>query len=331
MADHVVDVPHVKDVVGLSVVGAEGQPVQAGEVLDPLPDGGDVAGDGGVPGVDVDAGAHLVHRLLAGGGLVAGPGAAHPVGGDHPPGLAGEVALQVEALLLGGGDDVHHPLLALDHPDKVHHLGQAVDVLQLGQPVDGGGVKGGPGVFQSGDRGDAGGDVDELAHGQAQGRVVHVVDRLLPGDVGDLVGVGDGGGGAVGQDGGGEVAGGQHRTLHVDVGVDEAGHQGAATPVVDLFGQVQIRLGIARLHVGHKPLVDKDGGGVNLAGEDVDVLDVGDGQVAGDAAQGRLQQGALVVGLVFHLFRSPFLFSPARPPPAARGARMPVSLRRVFG
>ena len=71
-------------------------------------------------------------------------------------------------------------------------------------------------------------------------------------------------------------------------------------PVDHLFGKAQLLGGVLVLHMDHKALVYKDGGGINLTGEDVDIAHIGDRQVAGDFPHGGLQQLALVGGLNFH-------------------------------
>ena len=301
LANHLVHVAHIQDIVRFPVVGAEAEVVVEGVVPDPGHDIRDVLSDGTLPRVYMDAGPQLGDSLPGIPCLMAADGSSDEIGREHPPVFhAGHMALDIQAVLLRRLNDVHHPVVPFYHADKVHHLSQPDDVGQLSQTVYRGGVNDRPGVLQPWHRRHAGGNVDELAHGQVQPCVVHIVYRFLAKDVGDLVRVGDHGGGAPRNDSPGEVPGGHHTAFNVDMGVDKARNQEVIFPVYHLFGKAQLLGGVLVLHMDHKALVYKYGGGIDFTGEYIDIADVGNCQVAGNLPHSGLQQLALVGGLNFH-------------------------------
>jgi hypothetical protein len=78
------------------------------------------------------------------------------------------------------------------------------------------------------------------------------------------MGIGDDGGGAVGQHGLDELTGGDHGALQMDVGVDEAGED-------DLSGHVVLLMAAVLPHAHDEPLRHGDVSMAELTGEDVDV------------------------------------------------------------
>ncbi|MPN64821.1 hypothetical protein SDC9_212598 [bioreactor metagenome] len=93
MAQHVVELARIQNVVRFAVVGAKAQAVAPGQVFDVGPDGGDVFGNGGIARVHIHARPQFVQCFAGLGGLVAGGGAADVISADQPPKAAGQVAL----------------------------------------------------------------------------------------------------------------------------------------------------------------------------------------------------------------------------------------------
>ena len=96
------------------------------------------------------------------------------------------------------------------------------------------------------------------------------LDTGLSEDIGDFVGVGDGGDGAVGRGEAGELGGDEHGRFDVDVGVDEAGEE---------VGEGFV-FGAGDFDAGDFSGSDLDGTGADEAGVEVhdvsaEVVDVG--------------------------------------------------------
>ena len=179
-----------------------------------------------------------------------------------------------------------HLRVAVDHAREVHHLSQPDDPGPahglghvLGADLEACG-------FQPRRRGRAGRHLGEDVHGLQQRLVVHHPHTFQPKNVGDLVGVGEDGGGAVGDDGSAELGRGQHAAFDMHVAVAQAGDDVAPTGVDHLGLRADAVAGVGA-DVG-----EAAGGNRNLpavehfAALHVDHLAPADNQVGGAAPGG---------------------------------------------
>ena len=113
-------------------------------------------------------------------------------------------------------------------------------------------------------RRDAGGNHEVRVQGQPFRGAEHVVDAVGSHDVGDFVGIGDDGGGAVGDDGPGKFRRGHQTGLQVDVGVNEAGAD-------DFSGHVRFLAALVAAKTHDQALRYGNVAGVQLPGKHVDV------------------------------------------------------------
>ena len=128
---------------------------------------------------------------------------------------------------LGRYDFFHRLVVARDDAHEVHHLRQALDPGMVIEAVDGPVVQHRAGFVQRRGR-DAGGQHEPHIHRQLLRGLEHVLNAVGAHDVGNLMGVGDDGGGAVGQDRFHELPGRDQGAFQVDVGVQKAGEDDLA-------------------------------------------------------------------------------------------------------
>ena len=219
------------------------------------------------------------------------------------------MALEIQPVLLRHFDDIHHPVSALDHIDEIHHLRQADDPGKLSQFFDLRHAKLCPGVLKARDCRHAAWNIDELPHGQFLRTVVHIAHAFHTPHISNLMGIGDNGGGPVGDHGAGEIPGRHHRAFNMLMGVDKSREQVLALPVDHLRGLVKIRLQVLILHMSDHPVVDKNIGRIDLSCDGVDQLHILDQQIAWDLSQGSFQKLPLVLWTNFHNAQSPLFIN----------------------
>ena len=156
------------------------------------------------------------------------------VGGDAGGGIALQLAewqvghVAVDGLARRQRDLylAHHLRVAAKHACEVHHLGQETDVGALHHPRDDVGRDGGTaGLEVAAKVRHATGCAEEEVERRLAPVADHKVDTLHAEHVAYLVGVGHDTDGAVAHHHTGILAGHEHRTLDVDVTVDEPGQQ----------------------------------------------------------------------------------------------------------
>ena len=211
---------HVPDgqPVGMEVVAREHAHV--GALVDQAREGVEVSRGRSLTDEDPHAEAELFPCLDEAHALVVGGDAGGDVGLERGAAESGRVAIHRLAAGRGRGDLREHVGIARDDARVVHHLGERAD----GGPVEQSGhVRGAdrrPGPVEP-----RGGHARRCAEVErergAAGIVEHEVHARNAEDVGDLVGIGDGGHGAVRHRHAGELVGRQERALDVHVGVDE--------------------------------------------------------------------------------------------------------------
>ena len=223
-ADHLVDVPLLDDEVRLAVVGAEHAAIGA-VLLDERQQVAQVSRRGCLTQHHPHAETPLFERLLEGGRLVIGADARGKVGVERRATHAGGMAVDVVREMCVELGQLR--FLACDHAWEVHHLRHANGAVAAQETLDVARVEGPPGRFESGRR-HAGAGHDENIERQVRAAVEQPVDAVGAEDVGDLVGVGDHCGGAVGEDGSCELVDHELGRLDVHVGIDEAGDEVSA-------------------------------------------------------------------------------------------------------
>lgn len=236
MADDAVHVAVVHQRAGVAIVGAQDH-VAGVEAL--FGDRGDL-GFYVIPRrAEADHGAHaLAHPcdgVLFTGAFVIVGGASRDIsckGGAKIGG--GVVAADGFVCVLGGCHFGEHLGIGVTDTGEVHHLAQANDtgpVHRLGR-VFGGDLE--PGGFHAGRGRGAGGHLGEDVDRLHERFVVHHADPFEAEDVGDFVGVGEHGRGAVGDHGAGEFGGGEHAAFNVHMAITQAGDHIAVASVDDL-------------------------------------------------------------------------------------------------
>ena len=99
LADHLIDVAHGQQVLGMNVIGADGNHVLPLMVPASGHQGLEIVNEGAGPEIHVDAAAQFFHHFLRRGTLVVAARAAQTVGRQLFPGDVGGVALEVHAPL----------------------------------------------------------------------------------------------------------------------------------------------------------------------------------------------------------------------------------------
>ena len=233
-----VDAALAKQGAGEQVIGAQHQ------VCRQLREGGQVGDDLGQQAVDHPPQLHRQPGPQAGQDvaleedLVVGLDAGAEVGLELGRAQAGGMARYQLAAVEAGLDYAHHAVVGTQHPEHVHHLGQAPHLGPGQHQGDIAGVQVVAGKLETGLGRHARWRLDDEPDGQAPAGLHGIAHTVDPRHVGQLVGVAKDRGGAPGGDGGGVGARRQHRALEVDVHVDEPGGDVGAGAVDHLGGIV---------------------------------------------------------------------------------------------
>ena len=275
VADHPVHVAVVGDVLGIAVVGAEGDP--PGAVLrDERKERFEVSRHRRLADQEPHPGAKALAPLLHREGLVV---RADPGRRVRLEGLA-EDSRRVTVDVLGS---VERELLELgripgDDPGEVHHLGQAEDAAPPHQRLEVARRERPPGGLER-RGGDARRRHEEDLELEAGRRVVQPVDAVAAEDVRDLVRVGDDRGRPEREDEARELVDEELHRLEVHVRVDEAGHDEAPRRVDRLLAVVGADAGDDAVH-------DRDVRLEPLAGEHGEDPAAADDEIRGRVAPG---------------------------------------------
>ena len=209
--------------------------------------------------------------------FVVGIDAGSHIGGQVFIPDAGGVAVYLLVVGLGRHNLLQYHGVGGDDAGIVHHFRQTVDSGVLVEGVNGPVVQHRAGLIQGRGR-DAGGQHKPHIHRQALGGLEHVIDAVGAHDVGNLMGVRDDGGGAVGQHRPGKLPGTDQGAFQMDVGIDETRQNDFTVHVV---GQAAL----IGTHAHNQPLGHGNVGGTQLIGKHVDIGGVLQNQV------GRFQSG----------------------------------------
>ena len=217
----VVDMTLFQEVVGVLVVSAEHAAIhilaaqQGDKCLQ-------IAGGGALADHDELAALQLGQSVIQIGALVVGVHAGGYVGVEVVAAEAGGVAVDLLVVRLGGDDLFHYLRVAVHGAHKVHHFRKTLYAGVVIEGVDGAVIQHGAGLVQR-RGGHAGGQHEAHVHRQILRGLEHVLDAVGAHDVGDLVGIGDDGGGAVGEDGLGKLRRADQRAFQMDMGIQKAG------------------------------------------------------------------------------------------------------------
>ena len=288
----VVDMTLLQQVIGVLVVGAEHAAIhilaaqQGDKCLQ-------IAGGGALADHDELAALQLGQSVIQIGALVVGVHAGGYVGVEVVAAEAGGVAIDLLVVRLRGDDLFHYLRVAVDGAHKVHHFGKTLYAGVVIEGVDGAVIQHGAGLIQ-GRGGHAGGQHEAHIHRQILRGLEHVLDAVGAHDVGDLMGVGDDGGGAVGEDGFGKLRGADQRTFQMDMGIQKAGQH-------ELAADIYLHMAVVLAHAYDKPLGNGDVAVPQLIGEDIDIGGVFQHQIGGDTAGGHVDDMEFFVELAVDL------------------------------
>ena len=255
----------------------------------------------------------LGHGLLHIGALMVGVHPGGDIGVQVVAGKARGVTVDLLMVSLGGHDLLHHLAVAVDDAHKVHHLRQPLYPGVVIEGVDGPVVQVGPGFVQGRGR-DAGGQHEPHVHRQFLGSLEHVFDAVGAHDVGNFVGVGDDGGGAVGQNSLGKLLGAHQGALQMDMGINEARQH-------DLAGDVGLHPAAILSHAHNEPLCHGNIPAAQLVGKHIDIGGVFQHQVRRDPARRHIDDMELLVELAVDLPCVTFLHSHSHILPFSRAGR----------
>ena len=266
-AEDVVDVALPLDVSQVLVVGAEEHPAGGELVLGDVPHDLLHAPAGGPqPQVEPHAPAQLLQEFAVFRAFVVRLGPGDTVGVELVPEEQGGVA--VDGPALEELEFIQHLPVAGDHGHVIHHFPQADDPFLGQEGLHIAGHQLGAAGLEAG-AGDAGGDHEE--HGQRQPfrLIQHVLDAVGAAGVGDLMGIGDNGGGALLEHAFGEPGRMGHGGFDMHMAVDEAGAEECAVSVDLLPAGIVSDAEDDAIPNGHVPVLD--GAGEHV--DDIGVLD----------------------------------------------------------
>ena len=170
------------------------------------------------------------------------------------------MAVDAFAVALGEGEFFHHLGIAMHDAGEIHHFGEVEERVVAAEFLDGVGAHHRAGGFER-RGGNAGWDA-KVDFERREGRLaLHVAHALDAEHIGDLVGIGDGGGGSVDQGQSGEFGRGEHRAFDVHMRIDKAGTE-----------ERGVGDGGVLFDAEDFSVADGDGSGKDSFGEDVDDL-----------------------------------------------------------
>ena len=164
----------------------------------------------------------LFQRILVGAAFVVGVDAGGDVGIEISTGKLGSVPVDLFVVCLACQYLADDGRIAVDDANIVHHLRQPQHTGVLVQRVDGEIVQTAAALVHRGGRHTARQHKVNI-NGQVLGCLQHIADTVYPHDIGDLVWIGDDGGGTVPHHSAGKFGGGDHAAFQMDMGINEAG------------------------------------------------------------------------------------------------------------
>ena len=164
----------------------------------------------------------LVHRLRQSETLVIRRDARRRIIRRHFAPQAGRVSIDRLAEFFRGGNHRHQRRIPREHAGKIHHLAEVFDFFASQQPRHRAGIKCGAGRFESRRR-NAGRRAKIELERRARTVANHVVHASDTQDVGDFMRIGDRRHGAMNHGPPRKLRRRQHRTLDMDMRIDQTG------------------------------------------------------------------------------------------------------------
>ena len=176
------------------------------------------------------------------------------------------VAVDLLVVRLGGGDFLQHLAVAGHGAHVVHHLRKTPHSWVLVEGVDGAVIEHRAGFIQRRCRYTAW-QHEPHVHREVFRGLEHEVDAVNAHDVGNLMGIGDHGGGAVGQERPAQLRRRDQGALQVDVAVHKARQD-------DPAGHVVFHVALVASHAHDEPVGHGDVALENLIGKDIEIARV---------------------------------------------------------
>ena len=222
LAADVVHVPFFQQVAGVLVVGAEHTPAGKLPGADKGHEGFQVFGGGALPNHNELPPAELFHGVVHIGTFVVRVDAGGNVNVQILSGQAGSVTVNLFVVGLGGHNFGNGAAVPGYDAGVVHHLRQTQHPGMVKEAVHIPIVQVCAAFIQR-RGGDTGGNHKLHIYGQPLRGLQHIVDAVGAHHIGNLMGVGDDGGGAVRRHGSGKFCRTDQAGLQVNVGVNETG------------------------------------------------------------------------------------------------------------
>ena len=222
-----------------------------------------VPGGGALPDHNELTPAQLFQGVLHIRALVVGVDAGGNIGIEVIAPEARRVAVDLLVMGLRGHDLRYGGPVRRDDAGEIHHLRQALNPGMLKEAVDIPVVQIGAALVHGG-RGNTGGDHKTHIHRKILRSGQHIINAVGAHDVGDLMGIGNHRGGAVGNHRPGKLRRADQAGLQVDMGVDKAGAD-------DPPGHIHLRLPMVAAQAHDQPLGNRDVPGVQLPGEHIHI------------------------------------------------------------
>ena len=230
-----------------------------------------IPGGGALPDHDELTQFQFFHGVVNVRALVVGVDAGGDVGVQVGAGKTGGVTVNLLVVRLRRDDLGDGGGIGGDDAGEIHHFRKTQNPGVVKEAVDVPVVQIRAAFIQRRRR-DAGGNHEVRVQGQPFRGAEHVVDAVGSHDIGDFVGIGDDGGGAVGDDGPGKFRRGHQTGFQMDVGVNEAGAD-------DLAGHVHFVPAFVAAEAYDQTLRHGNVPGVQLPGKHVDIGGVFQNQI----------------------------------------------------
>ena len=258
----VVDVALFQQIVGMLVIGAEHAAVEILGGFDQRKQRLQIPGSSTFADHDELTQTELAHGIFFIGTFVVGVDTGRNVGIEVLVLQSRRMAVDLLVVCLRCDDFGNSFAVGIDDAGEIHHFRKTQHPAMGEEAVDIPIVQIGTGLIQRGS-GNTGGNHEHGVHRQTLRGGKHIVDSVCTHDIGDLVGVGNDRGGAVGDDGADKFAGRNQTGFQMNVGIDEAGADHFA-------GHIGFDVALIAAKTHDQTLCNRDVAGFQLAGKDID-------------------------------------------------------------
>ena len=284
-ADNIIEMTYMQNIICFTVIGTEAQMVKEFDTLYALINLFYILCNRGISGIYKHAVSDLFQSLVTVSGFVTGIRSSTKIGRQHSAGYIRCVALQIQTLFIHKVDDIHHTVLTVDDSEKVHDFGQTDHTLQRGQLLNLLYQELCTCIFQPRYSRYTARDIDQLTHRQSFTGLMHIAYTLQSADIGNLVWICNNRRCTVRNHTFGKIAWCHHGTFDMLMGIDKTRDQISSLTIDNLFcfGKLFARLLV--LYVGDHPVIDKDIGRIDLTGDHIDQLYIGNDHIAFNGAK----------------------------------------------